>query len=163
MKLIFINLLLVFNVTISSNSAESLNIFFKNDLSFIQTSLNTINNNFDTSSGNIYRDKDNSIKIEVYEPFKETYSIDNQGIKIHDLEFDQVRIINKEDINNNILEFLYNGFSEEKLNIENFKNSDFKIVDNESSYYFKFIDQNTLQIKYKDNMGIENLIKFFKK
>ena len=92
MKLIFINLLLVFNVTISSNSAESLNIFFKNDLSFIQTSLNTINNNFDTSSGNIYRDKDNSIKIEVYEPFKETYSIDNQGIKIYDLEFDQVRI-----------------------------------------------------------------------
>ena len=103
-------------MTISSNSAESLNIFFKNDLSFIQTSLNTISNNFDTSSGNIYRDKDNSIKIEVYEPFKETYSIDNQGIKIHDLEFDQVRIIDKEDINNNILEFIYNGFSEEKLN-----------------------------------------------
>ena len=70
---------------ISSASLEDLNIFFKNELSFTQTSLNKINNNFDTSSGKITRKNDNSLQIEVDEPFKERYSINNDGIKVHDL------------------------------------------------------------------------------
>ena len=46
---------------ISSASLQDLNIFFKNELSFTQTSLNKINNNFDTSSGKITRDNNNSL------------------------------------------------------------------------------------------------------
>ena len=162
MKSIFINVLLIFNVMISSASLEDLNIFFKNELSFKQTSLNKINNNFDTSSGKIIRDNNNSLQIEIYEPFRERYVIDNNGIKIYDLEFDQVRMIKKEEINNNILEFIYNGFSED-LDIENLDDKSFKINEDSNIYYVEFVNEDTLQIKYKDNMGVENLVRFFKK
>ena len=138
-----------------------MNIFFKNELSFKQTSLNKINNNFDTSSGKIIRDNNNTLQIEIYEPFRERYVIDNNGIKIYDLEFDQVRMIKKEEINNNILEFIYNGFSED-LDIENLDDKSFKINEDSNSYYVEFVNEDTLQIKYKDNMGVENLVKFFK-
>tara|TARA_B100001079_G_scaffold222798_1_gene199138 strand:- start:306 stop:752 length:447 start_codon:yes stop_codon:yes gene_type:complete len=147
---------------ISSASLDDLNIFFKNELSFKQTSLNKINNNFDTSSGNISRDNNNSLQIEIYEPFRERYVIDNNGIKIYDLEFDQVRMIKKEEINNNILEFIYNGFSED-LDIENLDDKSFKINEDSNFYYVEFVNEDTLQIKYKDNMGVENLVRFFKK
>jgi len=147
---------------ISSASLDDLNIFFKNELSFKQTSLNKINNNFDTSSGKIIRDNNNSLQIEIYEPFRERYVIDNNGIKIYDLEFDQVRMIKKEEINNNILEFIYNGFSED-LDIENLDEKSFKINEDSNSYYVEFVNEDTLQIKYKDNMGVENLVRFFKK
>ncbi len=147
---------------ISSASLEDLNIFFKNELSFTQTSLNKINNNFDTSSGKITRDNNNSLQIEVDEPFKERYLIDNNGIKIYDLEFDQVRIIKKDEINNNILEFIYSGFSED-IDIETVSDKSFKIIEDNNSYYVEFINEDTLQIKYKDNMGVENLVRFFKK
>lgn len=147
---------------ISSASLDDLNIFFKNELSFKQTSLNKINNNFDTSSGKIIRDNNNSLQIEIYEPFRERYVIDNNGIKIYDLEFDQVRMIKKEEINNNILEFIYNGFSED-LDIENLDDKSFKINEDSNSYYVEFVNEDTLQIKYKDNMGVENLVRFFKK
>ena len=146
---------------ISSASLQDLNIFFKNELSFTQTSLNKINNNFDTSSGKIIRENDNSLKIEVDEPFKEKYLIDNNGIKIYDLEFDQVRMIKKEEINNDILEFIYSGFSND-LDIENLNDKSFKIIEDNNSYYIEFVNKQTLQIKYKDNMGVENLVRFFK-
>jgi len=147
---------------ISSASLQDLNIFFKHELSFTQTSLNKINNNFDTSSGKITRDNNNSLQIEVDEPFKERYLIDNNGIKIYDLEFDQVRIIKKDEINNNILEFIYSGFSED-IDIETVSDKSFKIIEDNNSYYVEFINEDTLQIKYKDNMGVENLVRFFKK
>ena len=147
---------------ISSASLEDLNIFFTNELTFKQTSLNKINNNFDTSSGKITRDNNNSLQIEVDEPFKERYLIDNNGIKIYDLEFDQVRIIKKDEINNNILEFIYSGFSED-IDIETISDKSFKIIEDNNSYYVEFINEDTLQIKYKDNMGVENLVRFFKK
>ena len=147
---------------ISSASLEDLNIFFTNELTFKQTSLNKINNNFDTSSGKIIRDNNNSLQIEVDEPFKESYLIDNNGVKIYDLEFDQVRIIKKDEINNNILEFIYSGFSED-LDIETVNDKSFKIIEDNNSYYVEFINEDTLQIKYKDNMGVENLVRFFKK
>lgn len=146
---------------ISSASLEDLNIFFKNELSFTQTSLNKINNNFDTSSGKITWKNDNSLQIEVDEPFKERYSINNDGIKVHDLEFDQVRIIKKEEINNNILEFIYSGFSRD-LDIENLNDKTFKVTVDNNFYYIEFINKQTLQIKYKDNMNVENLVRFFK-
>jgi len=154
--------MLIFNVMISSASLQDLNIFFKNELSFTQTSLNKINNNFDTSSGKITRDNNNFLQIEVDEPFKERYLIDNNGIKIYDLEFDQVRIIKKDEINNNILEFIYSGFSED-LDIETVNDKIFKIIEDNNSYYVEFLNEDTLQIKYKDNMGVENLVRFFKK
>ena len=79
---------------------------FKNNLEFVQTSFNTINNSFDKSYGNFSRDLNNNIKIEINSPFKEIYFINEDGIEIHDLEFNQKRFIKNQDIPNNILKFL---------------------------------------------------------
>ena len=91
---------------ISANTIESINDFFKNNLEFVQTSFNTINNSFDKSYGNFYRDLNNNIKIEINSPFKEIYFINEDGIEIHDLEFNQKRFIKNQDIPNNILKFI---------------------------------------------------------
>ncbi len=148
----------------SANSEESLNTFFNNELSFIQTSLNKINDSFDESSGVLTRKEDNTVKIEIIEPFKEIYFINNDGIEIHDLEFNQIKIINKTDlVNNSMYNFINDGFSKEGLNIKEIDDSSFSIEDNNNFFYFEFIDEKVLHIKYKDNMNIDNLIRFYKK
>ena len=148
----------------SANFEESLNTFFNNELSFIQTSLNKINDSFDESSGVLTRNKENTVKIEITEPFKEIYFISNDGIEIHDLEFNQIKIINKMDLeNNSMFNFINDGFSRESLNIKEIDDSSFSIEDNNNFFYFEFIDEKVLHIKYKDNMNIDNLIRFYKK
>ena len=148
----------------SANSKESLNAFFNNELSFIQTTLNKINDSFDESSGVLTRKEDNTVKIEIIEPFKEIYFINNDGIEIHDLEFNQIKIINKTDlINNSMYNFINDGFSKEGLNIKEIDDSSFSIEENNNFFYFEFINEKVLHIKYKDNMNIDNLIKFYKK
>ena len=162
LKFIYINFLLFFNLLISANTIESLNEFFKNNLEFVQTSFNTINNSFDKSYGNFSRDLNNNIKIEINSPFKEIYFINEDGIEIHDLEFNQKRFIKKQDISNNILEFIKNGFNDESLHIEQVDDNKFEITEFEKNYYFEFLSSDTLQIKYKDNMNLDNLINFSK-
>ena len=162
MKFFYINFLLFFNLLISANSIESLNIFFKNNLEFVQTSFNTINNSFDKSYGNFSRDSNNNIKIEINSPFKEIYFINENGIEIHDLEFNQKRFIKNQDISSNILKFIKNGFNDESLNLEQVDSTKFKITEFEKNYYFEFLSNDTLQIKYKDNMDLDNLINFSK-
>ena len=148
----------------SANSEESLNTFFNNELSFIQTSLNKINDSFDESSGVLTRNEDNTVKIEITEPFKEIYFINNDGIEIHDLEFNQIKIINKTDlVNNSMFNFINDGFSQEGLNIKEIDGSSFSIEENNNFFYFEFINEKVLHIKYKDNMNIDNLIRFYKK
>ena len=131
----------------SANSEESLNTFFNNELSFTQTSLNKINDSFDESSGVLTRNEDNTVKIEITEPFKEIYFINNDGIEIHDLEFNQIKIINKTDlVNNSMYNFINDGFSKEGLNIKEIDDSSFSIEDNNNFFYFEFIDEKVLHI-----------------
>lgn len=162
MKFFYINFLLFFNLLISANSVESLNIFFKNNLEFVQTSFNTTNNSFDKSYGNFSRDSNNNIKIEINSPFKEIYFINENGIEIHDLEFNQKRFIKNQDISSSILKLIKNGFNDESLNLEQVDSTKFKITEFEKNYYFEFLSNDTLQIKYKDNMDLDNLINFSK-
>ena len=147
---------------ISANTIESLNEFFKNNLKFVQTSFNSINNSFDKSYGNFSRDLNNNIKIEINAPFKEIYFINEDGIEIHDLEFNQKKFIKNQDIPDNIIKFIKNGFKNESLDFEQIDDSKFKITEFEKNYYFEFISNDTLQIKYKDNMNLDNLINFSK-
>ena len=50
----------------------------------------------------------------------------------------------------------------ESLDFEQIDDSKFKITEFEKNYYFEFISNDTLQIKYKDNMNLDNLINFSK-
>ena len=49
MKKIYFCYLLFLNIFISATPIEEINIFFTNDLTFVQTSLNKIDNSFDKS------------------------------------------------------------------------------------------------------------------
>jgi len=51
------------------------------------------------------------------------------------------------------INFLYDGFP------KNFNN---KITINEKIFFIDFINENTVQIKFKDNMQIDSVIKFYK-
>ena len=93
MKIIVFIFLILFNVNVYAfNAAEQLNNFFQSELSFVQKSLNKKNNNIDESTGVLKRNIDNTIQIEVFKPYGESYLINEHEIKIHDLEFNQIEI-----------------------------------------------------------------------
>ena len=149
-------------LTIESSTSEQLNDFFNGDLTFTQTSLNKNKNLIEESEGIFKRLKDNSIVIEISTPFRENYFIDENKIEIHDLDFDQVRIIRREDIKENIfLGYLVDGFDDSYISSE-LNDYEFKLKINEQNIDLKFISKNHLQVKFKDNMDINNLINFYK-
>ena len=60
------------------------------------------------------------------------------------------------------MKFIKSGFKNESLDFEQIDDNKFKITEFENNYYFEFISNDTLQIKYKDNMNLDNLINFSK-
>jgi len=153
---------MIIPLTIESSTSEQLNDFFDSDLTFTQTSLNKNKNLIEESEGIFKRLEDNSIVIEISTPFRENYFIDENKIEIHDLDFDQVRIIRREDIKENIfLGYLVDGFDDSYITSE-LNDYEFKLKINEQNINLKFINKNHLQVKFKDNMDINNLINFYK-
>lgn len=141
--------------------SDELNNFFNGDLKFIQTSLNENKNSIDESEGIFKRVINNDINIEVVSPFKEKYILTKEYVEIYDLEFDQVKTIPKEEyINNLFVNYLINGFDEKS--IERINQNSFVIDDKNNSYQFKYINKNTLQVRFKDNMDVTNIIRFYK-
>lgn len=162
MKKLFLSVLLI-SFNSFALALDELNNFFSNKLLFTQTSLNSIDTNLNVSIGTFIRNNDNTIKIEIKEPFREIYTIDDNGIEIHDLEFDQIKKIDKKSFENNlILNIIQNGLSRELRDKIQQSELGYIFIDNDKTFYFEFINKNTLQIKFKDNMDIENLIKFTK-
>jgi len=155
---------IIFNVNVYAlNVAEQLDNFFQSELSFVQKSLNNKNNNIDESSGVLKRNIDNSIQIEVFKPYGEVYLINDYEIKIHDLEFNQTRNIPIKELENDFfIDIILNGIT---------NNHDITIIEDDKYILTKdgfeiainFINKDTLQLKYKDNMGINNLIRFSRK
>ena len=131
MKFIYIHFLLLLSFIVSADPTELLNGFFKNNLKFTQTSFNSANNSFDKSYGTFYRDIENNIKIEITSPFKEIYLINKNGVEVHDLEFNQKRFIKNEDISNNLLNFIKNGFDKELLSLEQINSKNLKIINDD--------------------------------
>ena len=153
---------MIIPLTIESSTSEQLNDFFDSDLTFTQTSLNKNKNFIEESEGIFKRLEDNSIVIEISTPFRENYFIDENKIEIHDLDFDQVRIIRREDFKENIfLGYLVDGFDDSYITSE-LNDYEFKLKINEQNIDLKFINKNHLQVKFKDNMDINNLINFYK-
>ena len=161
MKLFFLFPLLYFHVSLFANSYEKALDFFENELSFKQISFNKFSNNYDESLGN-YTHNSNSIEIEITSPFKEIYFINNYGVEIHDLEFNQIKVISKDELKDNLIFNLFIQNTTDDI-VELIDDSSFLIYENKIPYFFNFIDNETLEIKYKDNMEIDNLIIFTKK
>ena len=148
--------------SIHASISNELDIFFSEDLKFIQTSLNESKNSIDESEGIFKRVSNNNIILEIVSPFKERYFLTEEYIEIHDLEFDQIKNIPKEEFKNNLfINYLINGFDDKSLQSTD-ENSFVIIDDGKNSYQFKYINKNTLQVRFKDNMDVTNIIKFYK-
>ncbi len=144
------------SINISSNDLVlSFNQLINNNLSFIQTT--------DTgaeeveSIGQIYK-KEDAIEIIIDLPNREKYTIRDSLIEIYDYEFDQTQIIEINDDNSFLIDFLNNKFDFDDIQILD-KNS-FIVFKNNKEFTISIISESTFSIIYKDNMDYKNSILF---
>ena len=165
MKIRILSLFIIFNVNIHALSVtDQLNNFFQSELNFVQKSLNKKNNNIEESTGVLKRNIDNTIQIEIFKPYGESYLINEHEIKIHDLEFNQTRnILLKELENNFFIDFIINGIPNNYEHITVVEDGKYILTKDSFEIAIDFLNKDTLQLKYKDNLGIDNLIRFSRK
>ena len=149
-------LILLLSINISSNDLVlSFNQLINNNLSFIQTT--------DTgaeevqSIGQIYK-KEDVIEIIIDLPNREKYTIRDSLIEIYDYEFDQTQIIEINDDNSFLIDFLNNKFDFDDIQLLD-KNS-FIVFKNNKEFTISIISESTFSIIYKDNMDYRNSILF---
>lgn len=149
-------LILLLSINISSNDLVlSFNQLINNNLSFIQTT--------DTgaeeveSIGQIYK-KEDVIEIIIDLPNREKYTIRDSLIEIYDYEFDQTQIIEINDDNSFLIDFLNNKFDFDDIQLLD-KNS-FIVFKNNKEFTINIISESTFSIIYKDNMDYKNSILF---
>ena len=151
----------IFSSFVVASPLNELQYFFKNELSFIQSSFNKLDKDYDISEGTFIRNVDNSVRVDIHSPFKEIYFLSKEGLEIHDLEFDQTKNIPIDEIDNFLVSFLIDGDVND-LKINDLTSNSFTITEDDTNFYFEFLNKNTLQVKFKDNMEVNNLIKFVK-
>jgi hypothetical protein len=149
-------LILLLSINISSNDLVlSFNQLINNNLSFIQTT--------DTgaeevqSIGQIYK-KEDVIEIIIDAPNREKYAIRDSLIEVYDYEFDQTQIIEINDDNSLLIDFLNNKFDFDDIQLLD-KNS-FIVFKNNKEFTISIISESTFSIIYKDNMDYKNSILF---
>tara|TARA_B100000614_G_scaffold142680_1_gene126749 strand:- start:290 stop:787 length:498 start_codon:yes stop_codon:yes gene_type:complete len=153
--------LVIFNVNLYAlNVADQLNNFFQSELVFVHKSLNKKNNNIEESKGFFERNIDHT-RIEILTPYSETYNIYDYEIEIIDLEFSQKRYISIKDLENNFfLDLILNGINDDYDDITVIEDGKYILIKDNFEIAINFINKDTLQLKYKDNLGIDNLIRF---
>ena len=158
MRHLILTLVLLLSFGINSNElVNTLNDLILKDLNFNQKTLNFKTNKVENSYGNIRR-SNKLITINVESPFKERYKINKDYVEIYDYDFDETKTIFLKDIDVKTLDFLTKGIrSKDIILIEN-KSLTLKSSDNE--LYIELIDSKNFVIKFKDNLGLQNLINF---
>ena len=133
----------------------SINKLIKNNLNFVQTTESgskEIN-----SKGTLHRNKD-FIEIKIDFPNKEKYIIRDSIIEIYNYDFNQSNIIEINDDNSFIFDFLTNGINTDEVNDMN-KNS-FTVLKNDNQFFVNIVSDRSFSISYNDNMDYKNLIVF---
>ncbi len=139
----------------SEDSILSINKLLKNNLNFVQTTdsgYEEIN-----SKGTLFRNKE-IIEIMVDFPTKEKYILRDSIIEIYDYEFNQSQIIEINEDNSYIFDFLINGI--DKNEIYSVKENSFTVLKNDSKFFVAIISENSFSVSYNDNMNYKNLIVF---
>ena len=139
----------------SKDSILSINNLIKNNLNFVQTT----DSGFDeiNSKGRLVRNKD-FIEITIDLPTKEKYILRDSMIEIYDYEFNQYQIIEINDDNSFLFNFLTNGIVAGEINKMN-ENS-FTLLKNDNQFFVNIISESSFSISYNDNMNYKNLIIF---
>ena len=136
---------------------DNLNDLIQNDLNFIQKSINPKTNKVDNSAGNVIR-KNDVITINVEAPFKERYKIKQDIVEVYDYDFDETKTILLEDINARTINFLLSGISIE--DISSFTENVVYLSSSTDDVYIELLSDEAFVIKFKDNLGINNIINF---
>lgn len=149
-------LLICFNLS-ALDLVDKLNNLIQNDLNFIQKSINPKTNKVDNSTGNVIR-KNTVITINVDTPFKERYKIKQDIVEVYDYDFDETKTILLEDINARTINFLIKGISHE--DVSSYTENTIYLNSEIDDVYIELINDETFVIKFKDNLGINNIINF---
>jgi outer membrane lipoprotein-sorting protein len=167
-KRIFYSLSLFTSFTFAdqANIEDLLNEALSHNYSFIERSLNQLDLKIEESAGEILFNGNKGFVVNISSPFKERYEVNQDKVTIFDLDLDQSRAINLEDINSIFIKVLLSGLSSQsneyqiKLNDSN----NFSIIPADDSPEIKFIfNKNFLTlIRYTDNLGIEHGIELKK-
>ena len=139
----------------SEDSISSINKLINNNLNFFQTT----NSDFDeiNSKGRLVRNKD-FIEITIDFPSKEKYILRDSIIEIYDYEFNQSQIIEINDDNSFLFDFLTNGIDADEIN--NMNENSFTVLKNDNQFFVNIISESSFSISYNDNMNYKNLIVF---
>ena len=158
MTKIISSLLLVICFNLSAlDLVDNLNSLMQNDLNFIQKSINPKTNKVDNSAGNVIR-KNDVITINVEAPFKERYKIKQDIVEVYDYDFDETKTILLEDINARTINFLLSGISLD--DISSFTKNAVYLSSSTDGVYIELLSDEAFLIKFKDNLGINNIINF---
>ena len=99
--------------------------------------------------------------MNVNEPYREQYIIDNLNIKIIDKDFDQESSYEIASLpNNDLISILKNGFKNDDL--KELNDNVFKVKSASQSIILKDITEKSFSIMYLDNLNILNTITFNK-
>ena len=139
----------------SEDSTSSINKLIKNNLNFVQTT----DSGFEEidSKGTLIRNKD-FIEITIDFPTKEKYILRDSIIEIFDYEFNQSHIIEINDDNYFLFNFLTNGIDVDEIN--NMNETSFTVIKNDNQFFVNIISESSFSISYNDNMDYKNLIIF---
>ena len=139
----------------SEDNISSINKLIKSNLNFIQTT----DSGFEEidSKGTLLRNKD-FIEITIDFPAKEKYIIRDSIIEIYDYEFNQSQIIEINEDNSFLFDFLINGIDANEIN--NMNHNSFTVINNDNQFFVKIISESSFSVSYKDNMDYKNLIEF---
>lgn len=139
----------------SENSISSINKLLNNNLNFSQIT----DSGFDeiNSKGRLVRNKD-FIEITIDSPTKEKYTLRDSIIEIYDYEFNQSQIIEINDDNSFLFDFLTNGIDADEIN--NMNQKSFIVLKNDNQFFVNIISESSFSISYNDNMDYKNLIIF---
>ena len=158
MRHLILTLVLLLSFGINSNElVNTLNDLILKDLNFNQKTLNFKTNKVENSYGNIRRSNE-LITINVESPFKERYKINKDYVEIYDYDFDETKTIFLKDIDVNTLDFLTKGIRSRDIIL--IENKSLTLKSSENELYIELIDSKNFVIKFKDNLGLQNLINF---
>ena len=158
MRHLILTLVLLLSFGINSNElVNTLNDLILKDLNFNQKTLNFKTNKVENSYGNIRRSNE-LININVESPFKERYKINKDYVEIYDYDFDETKTIFLKDIDVNTLDFLTKGIRSRDIIL--IENKSLTLKSSENEIYIELIDSKNFVIKFKDNLGLQNLINF---
>ena len=146
-----------FNLS-SESSIDKFNNLINKDLSFVQKSLDAISNQYIESTGTLIH-QDALIIVNIKTPYKEKYTINDTFIDVYDYDFEQSRVIQLDDIDTKMIQYLKNGITESQ-NIKVLSTNAIEINENNNKTYIEVLDEKRFLIKFKDNMNVTNLINF---